>query len=119
MFNIFSVPFCLTCSVRCHFHNTMTRRKPVGVIRQPSTSGRGDKDGLEFIRCVGGREPHVNVERLGVPAPYCGTGGAWTENILVPNLCWGDGRGYESWASATRSRPRFDSLDSWDDEQWI
>ena len=138
----------------------MTLRKPAGVIRQPSISGSGDEDGLDFIRCVGGREPQIHelrsfakdritrevhpfaridigdfsgdcfhtayateigrrvfiyvrksingsVERLGVPAPSCGTGVAWTENFFVPNSRWGDGRGYERWASATRSRPRF------------
>ena len=116
----------------------MTRRKPVGVIRQPSRSDRRDEDGLEFIRCVGGREPQIhelwsfaedgitrevqtfaridvgdfsgdcfhtayateigrrvfiygrksingNVKWLKVPAPSCGTGVAWTENIFVPN----------------------------------
>ena len=112
----------------------MTRNKPVGVIRQPSSSGSGDEDGIEFIRWVGGREPqihelwsftkdgitrkvhpfariyvgdfggdclhtayateigrrvfiygrksiHGSVKWLGVPAPYCGTGVTWTENI--------------------------------------
>ena len=38
----------------------MSRRKPAGVIRQPSSSGSGGKDGLEFIRCVGGREPQIH-----------------------------------------------------------
>ena len=85
----------------------MTRRNPVGVICQPSSSGSGDEYGLEFIRCVEGREPHGSVERLGVPAPSCGTGVALTENILVPNSRWGEGRGYERWASTTRSRPYF------------
>ena len=48
-----------------------------------------------------------SVEWLGVPAPSCGTGFAWTENIFVTNSRWGDGRGYKRWAFATRSRPRF------------
>ena len=38
----------------------MPRRKPVGVIRQPSSSGRGGEDGLDFIRCVGRREPQIH-----------------------------------------------------------
>ena len=97
----------------------MLRRKPVGFILQPSKSGSGDYVRLEFIRCVGRQEPHGIVEWLGVPAPSCSTGFAWTENILVPDSGWGDGRGYESWASATRSRPRLDSLYGWLDEQWI
>ena len=129
----------------------MTRRKPVGVIRQPSRSGSGDEYGLEFIRCVGGRYPQIhelwsfaeygitrekhpferiyvsdfsgdcfhtayateigrrviiygresingNVKWHGVPAPSCGTGVAWTENIFVPNSRWGEGYGYKNWA---------------------
>ena len=139
----------------------MTRRKPVGVIRQPSNSGSGDEDGLEFIRCVGGREPQIHelwsfakdgitrevhsftridvgdfigncfhtayateigrrvfiygrksingsAKWLDLPAPSCGTGVAWTENIFFPCSFWGDGHGYERWAFATRSRPRFE-----------
>ena len=38
----------------------MTRRKPVGFIHQPSNSGSEDKYGLEFIRCVDGREPQIH-----------------------------------------------------------
>ena len=38
----------------------MTRRKPVGVIRQPSNSGSGADARLEFICCVGGREPQIH-----------------------------------------------------------
>ena len=60
IFIIVTVRFCLTCSVRCNFCNTMTRSKPVRVIRQPSISGSGAKDGLKFIRCVGGREPQIH-----------------------------------------------------------
>ena len=48
-----------------------------------------------------------SFEWLGVPAPSCGTGVAWTENILVPNLCWGDRCGYKRWALSTHYRPRF------------
>ena len=83
----------------------MTKRKPVGVIRQPSNSGSRDEDGLEFIRCVGGQDPHGSVERIDVPAPSCGTGVAWTENILVPDSRWGDGGSYKTWASTICSRP--------------
>ena len=57
----------------------MTRRKPVGVIRQPSSSGSRANARLEFIPCVGGQNPHGSVKWLGVFAPYCGTGVAWTE----------------------------------------
>ena len=38
----------------------MPRRKPVGVTRQPSISGSGGKDGLEFIRYVFGWEPQIH-----------------------------------------------------------
>ena len=47
------------------------------------------------------------VEWLGVPAPFCDTGMAWTENILVPNPFWGDRSGYKRWDFATRTQPRF------------
>ena len=97
----------------------MTRRKPVRVIRQPSNSGSGADDRLEFICCMGCREPYGSVERLGVPAPFCGTGVAWTENISVPDLRRGDGRDCETWAFATRAILCFDSLDGWLDEQYI
>ena len=38
----------------------MPRREPTGVIHQPSRSGSGGDDGLEFIRCVGGQEPQIH-----------------------------------------------------------
>ena len=38
----------------------MTRCKPISVIRQPSNSGSGDDARLEFIRCMGGREPQIH-----------------------------------------------------------
>ena len=38
----------------------MNRRKPVGVICQPSNSCSGDGNELEFICSVGGREPHIH-----------------------------------------------------------
>ena len=156
MYNIVTVRFCLAYSFRCNFRNTMPRRKSVGVIRQPSSSGSGGEDGLEFICCVGGQEPQIHklwsfskdgitrkvhpfgridvgnfsgdcfhtaytteigrrvfvygqksingsIEWIGVPDPSCGTGVAWTENILVPNSRSGDGCGYERWALATPS----------------
>ena len=31
---------------------------------------------------MGGRDPHGSVERLGIPAPSCGTGVSWTEISL-------------------------------------
>ena len=37
----------------------MTRREPAGAIRQPYNSGSGADDGLDFIRCVGGRQPQI------------------------------------------------------------
>ena len=155
----------------------MTRQKPVGFIRQLSNSGSRADDRLQFIRCVGGREPqihklwtfaedgithkvhpfahvdvsdfsgdcfhtyymteerhrvtmfgqisiNVSVEWLGVPIPFYDTSGVpWIDNILVPELRWGDGNSYQVWASESCSRPHFggsdDSLDGWLDEQWI
>ena len=38
----------------------MPRRKPVGVIRQPSKSGGGADDRLEFICCLVRREPLIH-----------------------------------------------------------
>ena len=37
----------------------MSRREPVGVIHPTFFSGSGSVDGLEFIRCVGGRQPQI------------------------------------------------------------
>ena len=97
----------------------MPRRKRVRVIRQPSSSGSRANNRLEIISCVGSQEPYGSVERIGVPDPSCGTGVPWTKNILVPNSRWEDERDCETWASATCSRPRFDSLDGLIYEQWI
>ena len=38
----------------------MPRPETVKVIRQPSISGSGADDRLEFIRCVGGRQPQIH-----------------------------------------------------------
>ena len=38
----------------------MTRRKPIGDIRQTSNSGSGADARLEFIRCGGCREPQIH-----------------------------------------------------------
>ena len=38
----------------------MPRPDPVEAICQPSDSVSGDDDRLEFIRCVGGRQPKIN-----------------------------------------------------------
>ena len=37
----------------------MDRREPVGSFDKPSDFGSGDAEGLEFIRCVDEREPHI------------------------------------------------------------
>ena len=155
----------------------MPRCEPVGVILQPSSSGSGADDRLEFIRFVGGREPQIyelwtfaedgitrkvhpfarvdvgdfsgdcfqtyymteerrrvtifgqisinmSVKWLSVPVPFYDAAGVpWIDNILIPELRWGDGDSYQVWASETRSRPRFGGsdniLDGWLDEQWI
>ena len=38
----------------------MPRRDPDGSIRQLYNSGSGENDRLEFIRCVGGRQPEIH-----------------------------------------------------------
>ena len=58
--NIVAVCVYFSHSYLSNFHNTMHRRKPVGVIRQTSISGSGANEGLEFIRFVGGRQPHIH-----------------------------------------------------------
>ena len=60
IFNIVTVRLCLAYSVRCTLCDTMPKCKPIGVIRQPSSSGGGGEDSLEFIRSVGGREPQIH-----------------------------------------------------------
>ena len=54
IFNIVSVCLYLAHASLRNFCNTMPRHEPFGVIRQPSSSGSGADDGLEFIHCVGG-----------------------------------------------------------------
>ena len=38
----------------------MPRPEPFGAILQPSKYGSGDDAGLDFIRCVGGRQPKIH-----------------------------------------------------------
>ena len=47
------------------------------------------------------------VEWLGTPAPFCDTGVAWPENILVPGPRWGDGGNYKTWDLQTQYGVRF------------
>ena len=142
--NIFSLCLYLAHSSLRNLRNTMTKHETFRVICQPLSSDSGADDGLDFICCVGGREPQINklwsfaedritcevhsfvqitvgnfsgdcfqtdyateigrrvaiygqestnrsVKGLDVPAPFCNTGVAWTENILFPSLHWGDG----------------------------
>ena len=60
IFNVVSVCLCLAHSVRCNFRNTMPIHEPVGVIRQPFSSGNGGEGGIEFVCCVEGREMQVH-----------------------------------------------------------
>ena len=53
--NIVAVRFFLAHYFHRNFLNIMPRHEPVGVIRQTFNSGSGADDGLEFIRCIGGR----------------------------------------------------------------
>ena len=127
----------------------MPRSEPVGVIISTFRSGSRGKGGIEFIRCVDGREPqihklwtfaedditrevypfarvdvgnlsgdclqtyymteerrrvtifgwisiNVSIEWIHVPIPFYDTAGVpWIDNILVPELCWGDRGGYK------------------------
>ena len=43
-----------------------------------------------------------SVEWLCIPAPCYDTGVAWTENMFVPSLCWGDGVTYATLALVTQ-----------------
>ena len=70
IFNIVSVCFYLAHYPLRNFCNTMSRREPVGVIRQPSSSGSGGEDGLEFIRCVGRRQPQGVFPRTELLAKF-------------------------------------------------
>ena len=47
-------------SFSCNFLNIMATLEPDRAIRQPSGSGSGDDDGIEFIRCVGGKQPKIH-----------------------------------------------------------
>ena len=50
---------------------------------------------------------NASVEWLGTPIPFYDTDRVpWIENILVPELCWGDGGSYKTWAFETQYRPR-------------
>ena len=51
---------------------------------------------------------NAGVEWLGNPIPFYDTAGVpWIDNILVPDLRWGDGCSHKTWALETQSRPRF------------
>ena len=43
------------------------------------------------VAIYGRQSINGSVEWLDLPAPFCDTGVAWTENILVPSSRWGDG----------------------------
>ena len=51
---------------------------------------------------------NASVEWLGTPVPFYDTTGVpWTDNILVPELRWGDGGNYETWYLQTQSGVSF------------
>ena len=60
IFNIVAVRIFLAHSSLRNLCNTMPRREKVGVICQPFSSGNRDEYGVEFICCVGGREPQIH-----------------------------------------------------------
>ena len=56
------------------------------------------------VTIFGQRSINASVEWLGPPVPFYDTTGVpWTDNILVPELRWGDGGNYETWALKTQS----------------
>ena len=44
-----------------------------------------------------------SFKSLGVPAPFCDTGMAWTDNLLVPEACCRDRVSVGDWAWGTQS----------------
>ena len=51
---------------------------------------------------------NASVKWLGTSIPFYDTSGVpWIENILVPELRWGDGDSYKRWALENWSRPSF------------
>ena len=60
IFNIVSVCLYLAHSSLQNFYNKIPIRKPVGAICQPSSSGSGADDKLEFICCVFRRKPQIH-----------------------------------------------------------
>ena len=49
----------------------------------------------------GQRSINGSVEWLGIPAPFCNTGVAWTDNLLVSEALWVEGVrvGYWAWGN--------------------
>ena len=48
------------------------------------------------VTIFGWRSINTSVKWLGTPVPFYDiTGVPWTENILVPELCWGDRGNYK------------------------
>ena len=39
----------------------------------------------------GQRSINGSVEWIGIPAPFCNTGVAWTDNLLIPEMGWKHG----------------------------
>ena len=60
IFNKVTVWLYLAHSSLLNFCNTMPRRDPVGVIRQPFHSGNGGEYRIEFFRFVDGQEPQIH-----------------------------------------------------------
>ena len=53
------MPSIFAHSFRCNFLNIMPRPDLVKAIHQPSNSGSGYDGGLDFIRCVGRKQPEI------------------------------------------------------------
>ena len=59
----------------------------------------------------GQRSINGSVEWLGIPAPFCDTGVAWTDDLLVPKDCWGDRYTVETWDLGTKSGVCYGEVD--------
>ena len=55
------------------------------------------------VAIYGRKSINGSVKWLGIPAPFCDTGMAWTENILGPSPFWVDRVTYATWVFGTQS----------------
>ena len=63
------------------------------------------------MNIYGQRSINRSFEWLNVPAPFCDTGVAWTDKLLVPEGHWEDGVTVETWTLGTQSGVHFGGVD--------